>query len=181
MPMDNPFELFGLTPSFEIDEQRLATTFRSVQRAVHPDRYAGGSDQERRWAVERAAAVNDAYQLLRDPLRRARYLLSLRGVETQEEGNTVMDTSFLMGQMELREQLGEVREAADPVTALAAVKNTLQERRAVLLGELGECLRADTDESLAQAAEKVRRLRFFNRLVEEATMLEERYLDDFPL
>jgi len=181
MLMDNPFELFGLTPIFEIDEQRLATTFRSLQRAVHPDRYAGASGQERRQSAERAAAVNDAYQVLRDPVRRARYLLSFRGIETQEEGNTTMDTTFLMEQMEFREQLGEVREATDPVNVLVALKNRLRDRRIALLGELSAYLSIDTAESLAQATERVRRLRFFDRLIQEATTLEEDYLDrSFP-
>ncbi|CAK0771946.1 (Fe-S) cluster biosynthesis co-chaperone HscB [Gammaproteobacteria bacterium] len=178
--MDNPFELFGLTSTFEIDEQSLAVTFRSIQRLVHPDRYAGGSGQERRQAVERAAAVNGAYQILRDPVRRARYLLSLRGVETQEEGNTIMDPAFLMEQMELREQLGEVPETSDPVNVLAALKARLQERRTALLGELGAYLSTDTAESLVLAAERVRRLRFFDRLIQDATTLEERYLDVPP-
>ncbi|CAK0758301.1 Co-chaperone protein HscB homolog [Gammaproteobacteria bacterium] len=175
--MENPFTLFGFAPTFEINEQQLASTFRNLQRVVHPDRYANSSDQERRSAVERAAAVNDAYQLLRNPLRRARYLLSLRGVETQEEGNTVMDSEFLTEQMELRERLAEVHEVNDPENILMEMKDTLQKRRSILLIELAECLRIDTQESLIKAAEIVRRLRFFDRLVEETTLLEERYLD----
>jgi molecular chaperone HscB len=177
VPADNPFELFGLVPAFEIDERRLAETFRGLQRAVHPDRYARASDYERRLAVGQAAAVNDAYQVLRDPLRRARCLLSLRGVATREETNTVMDPAFLMEQMELRERLGEVQESADPSSTLEQVKNTLREHRAALLDELAAYFRAGTPEALTHAAERVRRLRFFDRLVEEVADLEEHFLD----
>jgi len=80
----NHFELFGLPVAFEVDMTRLAETYRELQRALHPDRFANASDRERRLSVQQAARVNEAYQILRSPLRRARYLLELRGVEFDE-------------------------------------------------------------------------------------------------
>lgn len=175
---NNPFELFGLTPTFTIDEQQLATTYRSLQRVVHPDRYVGASDHERRQAVEQAATVNDAYKILRDPVRRADCLLSLLGHPENEQ--RLMDPAFLMEQMELRERLGEVHDSDHPLNTLAELTDLLRQRRATLLGELDDFLRNTTQESLAQAAEIVLRLRFFDRLVEEARLLEDRYLDLIP-
>ena len=175
MSMDNPFALFGIAPTFEVDEQQLAETFRGLQRVVHPDRYANASDQERRQSVEQAAAVNDAYRTLRDPLRRARCLLALRGVDAREDGATLHDSTFLMEQMELRERLAEVQEAPDPLTSLAEVKSVLQQRRTALLSDVGALLRLDTSESLGQAAERIRQLRFFDRIAEDVIALEERH------
>ncbi len=178
--MDNPFERFGIAPIFDIDEPHLAETFRRLQRVVHPDRHAGGSEQERQRSVEQAAAVNEAFRTLRDPVRRARCLLALRGVDTQEGVRTFRDPVFLMDQMELRARLEEAREAPDPLGLLSEVKEVLQKRRVALIGEVSGFLRQDTPESLGQAAERVRRLGFFERIAEEANLLEERLTDCLP-
>ncbi len=171
----NPFALFGLKPTFEIDGQQLAETFRSLQRVVHPDRFANASDQERRQSVEQAAAVNDAYQVLRDPVLRGRSLLALRGVDAKEDAGTFQDTAFLMEQMELRERLGDIRESSDPFRLLVEIKELLRERRVAMINEVSAFFRTDTPEAWSQAAEKIRQLRFFDRLTEEAITLEDRY------
>lgn len=178
--MDNPFTLFGLAPHFVLDESHLTATFRSLQRAVHPDRYVEASDQERRWAVERAAAVNEAYQILRDPAQRARCLLALKGISMREEENTLMDRVFLQEQMELRERLGEAHGSSHPLQVLTELKDMINQRRASLLNELAEDLNSDVHELWLQAMEKVRKLRFFDRLLEEVVTQEEPYLDVIP-
>ncbi len=63
--------------------------------------------------MQLTAQVNAAFQTLKDPVARARYLLGMQGVETSEDTDTAMDTNFLMEQMELRESLAEAREATD--------------------------------------------------------------------
>ncbi len=173
--MDSPnhFTLFGLTPGYTLDQNHLASVFRRLQQAVHPDRYANASDSERRLALERAATVNEAYQTLRDPLHRARYLLSLHGVDSQEQTNTVMDPTFLMEQMDYREQLAEVRETPQPLVALATLIAELRTRQEALIAQLAECFIQGDGPALSQAAELVRKLPFFARLLEEAVDLED--------
>src|SRR5690606_36984756 len=96
------FALFDLQPSFDIDLERLAARYRELARETHPDRFADASAAEQRQALGRAAQLNDAYQTLKSPSRRARYLLGLRGADLPLEA-TVQDPAFLLQQMQLRE------------------------------------------------------------------------------
>src|SRR5690349_21869614 len=106
-PTQNHFELFGLPPQFAIDAAALQTRYRELQREVHPDRFASASQAERRASMQRATRVNEAYQALKSPLKRAEHLLQLHGVDPQFETNTTMPPEFLAGQPELREALEE--------------------------------------------------------------------------
>lgn len=166
------FALFGLAPTFALDQEALTLRYRDLQRAVHPDRFAGAGDRERREAVQRASHVNEAYRVLRLPLARARYLLELKGVAF-DETDTAMDPAFLMEQMELREALAEVRDAADPFTALNRARVDIEQRERVLHEELQAQFDRDTPEARLQARNSVRKLQFLDRLLEEAARLEE--------
>ncbi|CAK0755239.1 Co-chaperone protein HscB homolog [Gammaproteobacteria bacterium] len=166
--MGNPFELFGLEPVFEIDEKSLSETYRTLQRVAHPDRHVSESSQERRRALENAAAINDAYHTLRDPFLRARCLLELQGIETHDG----IDPDFLVAHMELREQLEEVKTMANPEFMLSSIQNKLHASKADLLLGLAKSFRSGTPKDLAQAAEQVGRLRFYDRLDAELSTLE---------
>jgi molecular chaperone HscB len=114
----NYFELFNLPVSFDVDLSTLPQTYQQLQRLTHPDRFARGSEQEKLVAIQKNAQVNDAYSVLKSPLSRAEYLLSLRGIDLQHEQKTIKDTAFLMQQMEWREELSEISEQTDPLSAL---------------------------------------------------------------
>lgn len=107
------FALFGLPRRYAIDVPELEKVYREVQTRVHPDKHASLSDAERRLAMQWSTQANEAYQTLRQPLRRAQYLLHLAGIDVGLERNTAMPTEFLMQQMEWREALEEVKSAAD--------------------------------------------------------------------
>lgn len=171
------FELFGLPVSFEVDPGDLAGRYRDLQRSAHPDRHAGAGDRERRLAVQQAARINEAYQTLRDPRRRARYLLELHGVALDDERDTTQDPEFLMEQMELREQLAEIGSQADPLAALAGLMGRIETRRRELIDGFGALFAAPDAAALAKAKARVHRLRFFERLHEEAAQREEELLD----
>ncbi len=167
------FELFELPAAFDLDQAQLAARYRELQRAVHPDRYASASDQERRLSVQLTAQVNEAYQTLRAPLRRARYLLALHGVVIDDQ-DTAMDPLFLMEQMELREALAEVRGAADPFAALDGVRGRLEGMERAFVASLSVDLGRATAEALGAAKQTVRKMQFIQRLLEECGDLEER-------
>ena len=76
----NPFEIFGLVPKFELDEDQLQKKYLEVQRKVHPDRFASASDAEKRVAEQWAALINDAYHKLNDPVERGKLLCSMKGL-----------------------------------------------------------------------------------------------------
>ena len=79
------FELFDLPVSFELELQDLSQRYRELQRVVHPDNFANASDRERRLSVEKAALINEAYQVLKSPQRRAKYMLELHSVSFDDE------------------------------------------------------------------------------------------------
>lgn len=167
----NFFELFGLPVSFELDSQQLSERYRDLQRAVHPDKFANASDRERRLAVEKAALINEAFQTLKSPMNRARYMLEMRGVDFNSERETHLDPMFLMEQMELREALGEVKSAADPLMALAKSMDDIRKRHKAMIVELAELLK---DESkTADGKQAVQKLQFLDKLQQEAEAIEE--------
>lgn len=157
------FSLFNLPRRFQLDRDTLERHYRALQSQVHPDKFAHLSDSERRQAVQWAARVNEAYQTLCSPLARGRYLLSLHGVDTQEDTNTAMPVDFLMRQMELREALEEARQNkdVDALNALQAqVDKTIQDLQQALAREL------DEQQDYQAACETVRKLKFVEKIAE---------------
>ena len=119
------FALFQLPRCFRIDSARLDSAWRTAAAAAHPDRFAAASDAEKRVALMQATRINEAYQTLKSPLARARYLLQLAGVDTAEETNTSMPPAFLMAQMEWRENIEDARHGKD-TAALEALTRQLR-------------------------------------------------------
>lgn len=158
------FQLFGVAQSFHLDVRSLERRYRELQMTVHPDKFAHLSDAEQRVAMQQATFVNEAYQTLRSPLRRARYLLKLNGVDTQEETNTAMPVDFLIAQMEWREAVIEAQQARD-ADVLSELESRIQAETAGLEGQLAD--RIDTEKNYTAAAELVRKLRFMEKLAEE--------------
>ena len=158
------FQLFGLAQSYRIDTAQLERQYRAMQALVHPDKSAHLPDADQRLAMQRATLVNEAYQTLRNPLRRARYLLSLHGVDIQEENNTVMPLDFLTAQMEGREAVSEAEQARD-AAALAQLEARLHRETRELEAQLA--VKIDAEKNYAGAAAAVRKLRFMERLAEE--------------
>lgn len=170
------FELFGLQPAIDIDVQALRDAFMQLQRQYHPDRFAAGSATEKRLAVQITSYVNEAQQVLNDPLKRAAYCLKLRGVDTDNETDSSMPADFLMEQIELREELEEIEDASEPYEQLETVRDQLQERQNEFQSETRDCLASD-DLDGARAA--VRKWQFMHKLDREAQSIEAR-LDDNP-
>ena len=149
---------------FQMDLARLEHSYRALQAQVHPDKFSTASDADRRMSMQCSTHVNEAYQTLKQPISRARYLLSLHGIDTQEETNTAMPADFLMEQMEWREAIGEATEAAD-AAALDQLASKLRQATQQLHAELAQQL--DQQQNYAGAAGAVRKLRFLDKLREE--------------
>ncbi len=169
----NHFELFGLPLRFDIDSADLSLRYRDLQRHFHPDRYASGSDQQRRLALQMTANINEAFQTLKDPLARGRYMLGLLGVSTDEETDTVMDPAFLMAQMELRESMQEARSARDRPQRLSTLMQDVGQRLNQGTGELGRRLNENTAASLLRARSLVREMQFLRKVQREIEDLEQ--------
>lgn len=166
----NHFEVFDLPITFEIDDQILAQRYRELQRTVHPDNYAQASERERRLAMQKSAQVNEAFQTLKNPLARGRYLLQLQGIDTNAASDTVIDSEFLMMQMELREELATIKRQPQPLEALNRWLQQLEQQIQQLTITLSQQF---TRQNWLAAHNSVRQWQFFQRLHEEALRLEE--------
>jgi len=166
------FELFGLPQSFDVDLELLDRNYRELQRSAHPDRFVNASDQERRISMQQATQINEGYQVLKDPLKRGRYLLELDGREHDDERNTTSDTEFLMEQMELREALADVRSSEDAFSALGMIMDRIAADIDTLVGALRVQFGKADAGSLDAAADTLTKMQFFRRLQEEAGELE---------
>lgn len=175
------FELFDLPVSFEIDTQEINQRYRQLQKTVHPDRFVNASDRERRLSVEKAAQINDAFQVLKSPQQRARYMLELEGVVFDDEKDTAMDPAFLMEQIELREGLAELTASNDPLSKLNDIMRDIKQRTSAVVDSLETILKqSPLDEAKkVEAKQWVQKLRFLTKLQREAEEQEEKLLDDY--
>ncbi len=160
---DSHFDLFNLPAQFTLDANTLDDAYRTVQAQVHPDRFAAAGDAQKRIAMQWATRTNEAYQTLRDPLKRATYLLSLRGVDVGAENNTAMEPAFLMQQMEWREGIEDAA-AARNIGALDALLAELRDDDRVRFTKLAALLDSGADQA---AGEAVRQLMFIERVASE--------------
>jgi molecular chaperone HscB len=154
------FALFGLAPGFALDAAALDRAYHEVQGQVHPDRHTGGDASAQRVALQWATRANEAYQVLRDPIARARYLCELRGIDLGVETNTRMSPQFLVEQMEWREALEEARETRD-LAALGALEQRLAERRARELDHVAQLFARNGDDT--ELAGAVREMMFIEK------------------
>jgi molecular chaperone HscB len=160
----NHFELFALPVSFDLDMQALDFAYRNLLREVHPDRFAGASDAERRLAAQWATRANEGYQTLKSPLKRGRYFLHVNGIDTGEESDTAMPVDFLQQQMEWREAVMDARSAHDEARLESLAAQRLDDEKNMfvhLQQQLATCAR------LGEARLTVRKLRFLEKLGEE--------------
>ncbi|NVK23517.1 MAG: co-chaperone HscB [Gammaproteobacteria bacterium] len=168
------FTLFGLPISFNIDLDQLHAQYRELQKAVHPDHHASGSDSQKLLSVQKASEINDAFQTLKNPLTRAEYMVSEHGFDVRHEQQTIRDGMFLMQQMELREELEEIEQASDVETALDDFYDDVKQ----LITEYTDAFQQHFNQSeYEEAAMAVRKLRFIYKLKEEAQHLEDKLLD----
>jgi molecular chaperone HscB len=157
---DDDFTLFGIAPRHALDRAVLDQRWRELQGEVHPDRFASEGAAAQRVAMQWAVRVNEAYQRLKDPLRRAAYLCELRGLPVDAERNTAMPGAFLMQQMSWREALDEAADA-EAVERIDAVVAAAEKG---LLADAAR--RLDSDGDTAGAAADVRALMFVQRFRE---------------
>lgn len=157
----NNFELFGLSPKFSIELATLESNYRKIQSESHPDRFVTASPAEKLQSMQLATLANEAYQILKNPADRAKYLLELQGIEAIAESNTAMPLDFLMQQMEWRETLDDAKSAKD-INALENLLREMQQEAKLLQVELG--LLIDGKQDYVSATDATRKLIFIDKV-----------------
>ena len=155
------FELFGVPHRFAQDRATLDARWKDLQREAHPDRFAAQGAAAQRVAMQWSVRINEAYQRLKEPLKRAAYLCELRGAPINAESNTAMPAAFLMEQMAWREALDDAASAAD----LDALDVQLGRARQQTLRGIAQSL--DESGNAAEAARQVRALMFIERFAQD--------------
>ncbi|MEJ2180018.1 MAG: co-chaperone HscB [Gammaproteobacteria bacterium] len=172
----NYFELFDFPISYDLDLSELSDRYRKLQHTVHPDKFANASDLERRMSMQKSALINEAYQTLKNPLQRARYMLQLKGVDLAADTSTSMDSEFLMQQMRLREELEQIRSHSNPESKLLILAKEIEQAIADQTTVLSRLFNEADDKGLEQIADYVRRMQFMTKLQQETEVLEEELL-----
>lgn len=98
------FARLGLPRRFVVDAAALERAYLAHSRAVHPDYHAAGAAGDLAASTELSAAVNEAYNTLRDPFARAEHLLALLGGPSAADDKAV-EPAFLAEMMDFRERI----------------------------------------------------------------------------
>ena len=133
------FALFGLPARYRFDPAKLDAAYRKLQTEVHPDRFATAGDEERRLALQSSSRVNEAYRALKDPVGRAQYLLSLRGIDALAETDTALPQQFLEGELERREAVAEAHAGGDVARLGALLEQVRSDAATVAADGLMTC------------------------------------------
>ena len=161
------FELFGVPQRFAQERNVLDARWKELQREAHPDRFAAQGGAAQRMAMQWSVRINEAYQRLKDPQRRAAYLCELHGAPIRAEDNTAMPAEFLVQQMQWREDLEDATSAA----AVDALAFEVQQARSATLERCAELL--DTHSDFAGAAQQVRALMFIARFAQDIAQRQD--------
>jgi molecular chaperone HscB len=156
----NYFELFGLTPTFDVDSSALETSFRKLQSDSHPDRFVTATASEKLAAMQTATNANEAYLTLKSPGLRGAYLLGLSGIVAVDEKNNQMPADFLMQQMEWREAVEDAENAHD-ISALETLLDTIASEAKQLQMGLSTQFKQN---QLADATDSTRKLIFMDKV-----------------
>ena len=158
---DDDFTLFGLTQQFAQDRAAIDARWKDLQREAHPDKFAAEGAAAQRIAMQWSVRINEAYQRLKDPLKRAAYLCELGGAPINAHSNTAMPAAFLMQQIEWREAMDEAQSVAE----LEALTDEVSAARRQLLQQCEDVL--DAQRNPAQAVATVRALMFLDKFSQD--------------
>jgi molecular chaperone HscB len=169
---DNYFELFGLPQTFRLETAELDRQYQKLQAAFHPDRFAAADASKRLQALQRTSLVNDAYDTLKSPLKRAAYLLRLEKTDPEEHNQAHLGEAFLLRQMTQREDL-EILASKENMDGLEAMKSEVEQERDAALAKFESLY---LERRFVDAKASYNRLQFLFKLLDEIDAAEEKLL-----
>ena len=154
----NYFELFNLPEKFQIDLEMLQENYRAIQKEIHPDRFATSSENEKVQSMIKSTQANDAFQTLKSPIKRAKYILSLhKSVE-----KITLPPDFLMQQMEWEEHFETIEKNSSELTEFKSTINKKYEEYSLLIST-----QIDDDQNWSDAAISIDKLYFIEKLLQK--------------
>lgn len=154
---DDDFAIFNLPRHFDLNEVQLEQRWKELLLQTHPDKFSTQGQAAQRIATQWSVRINEAYQTLKNPLKRAALLCELAGFSIQSESNTTMPADFLMQQMQWREQL----DASQTTENIEQFQKILEQESRKMLSTLAWLI--DEQSNYEQAAQTVRMLMFITR------------------
>lgn len=164
----NFFELFELPVSYDVDLNQIQQHYMALQKKVHPDKFANGSDLEKRLSMQQTSWINEAQATLKDAVLRASYLLKLKGIDINLENETTMDAAFLMQQLEMRERLENIKKEPDPIAVLDTIAIEIKKTTDSIMENFA---RSYEDDQFDDAREWIRKLQFLQKAKKEVNTL----------
>jgi molecular chaperone HscB len=154
----NYFELFNLPEKFQIDLEMLQENYRAIQKEIHPDRFATSSENEKVQSMIKSTQANDAFQTLKSPIKRAKYILSLhKSVE-----KITLPPDFLMQQMEWEEHFETIEKNSSELTEFKSTINKKYKEYSLLIST-----QIDDDQNWSDAAISIDKLYFIEKLLQK--------------
>ena len=168
------FAYLGIPRAYHLSVDTLGEILRDRSRQLHPDRFARAEPRERTLSLQHTTLLNDAVRTLRDPQRRAEYILSLYDLKAggNDRPGAKMDPDFLMEMLETRESLAEAKKKND-APRLEKIRAAAKEQSAALQRQVDgrfsawEKNRPDK-KPLEQVVGLLDKMRYFEQILAEA-------------
>jgi molecular chaperone HscB len=103
------YAVLGISRGLSLSVDDLQQRYYALSRELHPDRFMQKPEAERQRALDMSSALNDAYRTLKDPIKRAQYLLTLEGFDIGEQRSKDVPPELLEEVFELNMALEEMR------------------------------------------------------------------------
>ena len=183
-PGTDRFAVLRLPRKFEVDLGAAEAAYKDLSRQLHPDRFAKADPRARKAALARTVELNDAWRTVKDPLRRAEYLLELAGyalaggeksAAMSKTRNVSAPPTFLLEILELRDELAAAQRAGDAVK-VAFMTEDMRGRATAEMKTIGTSIDRNTPEGFDEAARALMSLRYYQRFLDEVQAHEERSL-----
>jgi molecular chaperone HscB len=173
------FAVLGLERRYDLDVGAVEARYKELSRRLHPDRFARADPRARRASLQRTVQLNEAWRTLKDPIKRAEYLLGLGGVHLSSDdggaraGGVAAPPELLMEILERREQLGEARQSGHD-DVVASMGDKMRARADQAMVRVAEGLRGEpTPDKLISAARELVALRYYQRFLDEVAVHED--------
>ena len=170
------FALFGLNPGFDIDTQKLHSKQQRLQSEFHPDRFVNASDREKRLSVQQAAWINQAFETLSIPVKRARYMLEINGIDMNDDSETTADTEFLIEQISLREEMDACHADPEPLDCCEQIAQKLNLKNRQYSTDFKSLFEQG---DLISARQSSRKMQFIQRVQEQLSELQFELEEEF--